>query len=112
MLSSFLPFIIIGITTGSVYGLAGTGLVLTHTTSGIFNFAYGSFAGLAGFVFSWLHVEDGLAWPLAAVICLGVLSPAEGLLLELLARTLEPASATLKVVVTIGLLLVVLGVGR
>src|SRR3984957_12549194 len=102
MLSSFLPFIIIGITTGSVYGLAGTGLVLTYKTSGIFNFAYGSIAALSVFVFYWLHVEHGLAWPLAAVICLGVLSPAEGLLLELLARTLEPASATLKGGVTIG----------
>jgi branched-subunit amino acid ABC-type transport system permease component len=29
---NFLPFIVIGITTGSVYGLAGTGLVLTYKT--------------------------------------------------------------------------------
>ena len=52
-MSDFLPFIVIGITTGAVYGLAGVGLVLTYKTSGIFNFAYGAVAagvlrGLAG----------------------------------------------------------------
>ena len=35
---------ILGITAGSVYGLTGTGLVLTYKTSGIFNFAQGAVA--------------------------------------------------------------------
>ena len=38
-MSDLLPFLIVGLTTGSVYGLAGVGLVLTYKTSGIFNFA-------------------------------------------------------------------------
>ena len=63
-----LPFIVIGLTTGSVYGLAATGLVLSYKTSGIFNFAYGAVAALAVFVFYWLHVQHGMAWPLAAVL--------------------------------------------
>ena len=37
-----LPFIIAGLTTGSVYALAGVGLVLTYKTSGVFNFAHGA----------------------------------------------------------------------
>ena len=41
-MQDFLPFIVIGLTAGSVYGLAGTGLVLTYKTSGVFNFAYGA----------------------------------------------------------------------
>ena len=41
-MADFLPFIVIGVTTGAVYGLAGVGLVLTYKTSGIFNFAYGA----------------------------------------------------------------------
>ena len=110
-MSGFIPFVVIGIATGSAYGLAGTGLVLTYKTSGIFNFAYGSIAALAVFVFYWLHTEHGLPWPLAALIVLAVMSPVEGLLLELLARILEPVAVSLKVVATIGLLLVVLGVG-
>jgi ABC-type branched-subunit amino acid transport system ATPase component/branched-subunit amino acid ABC-type transport system permease component len=110
-MSQFLPFIVIGLTTGAVYGLAGTGLVLTYKTSGIFNFAYGAIAAVAVFVFYFLHSEHGMPWPWAALLVLFVVSPIEGLGLELFARILEPATATLKVVATIGLLLVVVGVG-
>jgi ABC-type branched-subunit amino acid transport system ATPase component/branched-subunit amino acid ABC-type transport system permease component len=110
-MNQFLPFIVIGVTTGAVYGLAGTGLVLTYKTSGIFNFAYGSIAALSVFVFYFLHDQHGLPWPLAAVLCVLVMGPVEGVLLELVARRLEAVSATLKVVATVGLLLVVLGVG-
>jgi ABC-type branched-subunit amino acid transport system ATPase component/branched-subunit amino acid ABC-type transport system permease component len=107
----FLPFIVIGLATGAVYGLAGVGLVLAYKTSGIFNLAYGAIAALTVFVFYWLHNEHGWPWGLAAVVCVFVLGPAEGLLMELLGRALEPVGATLKVVATVGLLLVVLGVG-
>src|SRR6185437_13153009 len=58
----FLPFILIGLTAGSVYGLAGAGLVLTYKTSGIFNFAYGAIAAVAAYVFYWLHVQEGVSW--------------------------------------------------
>ena len=111
-MSDFLPFIVIGITTGAVYGLAGVGLVLTYKTSGIFNFAYGAVAALAVFVFYFLHTEHGMPWPYAAALCLFVLSPLEGLVLELVARTLENATATLKVVSTVGILLFIVGVGE
>ena len=37
-----LPFIVAGITSGAIYGLAGTGLVLTYKSSGIFNFGHGA----------------------------------------------------------------------
>jgi len=108
----FLPFIIIGIATGAVYGLAGVGLVLAYKTSGIFNLAYGAVAALTVFVFYWLHNEHGWPWVLAAAVCVFLLGPAEGLLMELLGRALEPAGDTLKVVATVGLLLIVLGVGE
>ncbi|MDQ1515201.1 MAG: hypothetical protein QOE80_1031, partial [Actinomycetota bacterium] len=41
-MSNFWPFVIAGLTTGSLYGLAAMGLVLTYKTSGIFNFAHGA----------------------------------------------------------------------
>jgi ABC-type branched-subunit amino acid transport system ATPase component/branched-subunit amino acid ABC-type transport system permease component len=107
----FLPFIIIGLTTGSVYGLAGVGLVLTYKTSGIFNFAYGALATVSVFFFYWLHTEHGMPWPYAALICIFVVGPIEGLIMEVIARYLEPVGATLKVVATVGLLLIVLGGG-
>jgi ABC-type branched-subunit amino acid transport system ATPase component/branched-subunit amino acid ABC-type transport system permease component len=110
-MSTFLPFIVVGITTGAAYGLAATGLVLTYKTAGIFNFAYGAFAALSIFVFFFLHDEHGWPWPLAALVCLGVLAPVEGLLMERLARALDRTGTEVRVVATVGILLVVLGVG-
>jgi ABC-type branched-subunit amino acid transport system ATPase component/branched-subunit amino acid ABC-type transport system permease component len=109
--SQFLPFIVIGLATGAVYGLAGMGLVLTYKTSGIFNFGYGAVAALVIYVFYWLNSEHGVAWPVAAVICIFVCAPLLGLLLELLARSLDGTSETIKVVATVGLILIVESVG-
>ena len=40
-LSSFLEFTLIGISGGCVFAIAASGLVLTYTTTGVFNFAHG-----------------------------------------------------------------------
>ena len=107
----FLPFIIIGLATGAVYGLAGMGLVLTYKTSGIFNFGYGAVAALGAFAFYFMHVEHGWPWPLAALITVFVFGGIVGLGLEVLARSLGGASETIKVVSTVGLILIVEGLG-
>ncbi len=112
MIHDLLPFIVIGISTGSVYGLAGTGLVLTYKTSGIFNFAHGSVATLSVFLFFVLRTEHGVPWPLAAGASVLILGPALGALLELLARALGDASHVLKIASTIGILILVLALGH
>ena len=56
-MSDYLPFIFSGLVTGGIYGLAGTGLVLTYKTSGVFNFAYGA---LATYVTEHAVAVDGL----------------------------------------------------
>jgi ABC-type branched-subunit amino acid transport system ATPase component/branched-subunit amino acid ABC-type transport system permease component len=101
----FLPFIVIGLTAGSVYGLAGTGLVLTYKTSGVFNFAYGAIAAVAAYVFYWLHVQQGMAWQPAALLCLFVLGPLMGLVLELLTRMLADVGTQYQIAGMIGLTL-------
>ena len=53
--------------TCSVYGLAGTGLVLTYKTSGIFNFAHGTIAALMAYAFYDLRERHDLPWPLAHI---------------------------------------------
>jgi ABC-type branched-subunit amino acid transport system ATPase component/branched-subunit amino acid ABC-type transport system permease component len=111
MFHDLLPFLIVGLVSGAVYGLAGTGLVLTYKTSGIFNFSYGSVAAVGVFIFYWLHTEHGMPWPFAALLTVCVLAPVEGLLLELLARAIERQGTAVKVVATIGILLIVLGIG-
>lgn len=98
-----LPFIIVGLVSGSVYGLAGTGLVLTYKTSGIFNFAHGTIAALVAFAFYDLRQRNHLPWPLALLICLVVVAPLLGLLLERIGRVLADAPVAMKVVATVGL---------
>lgn len=110
-MNEFLPFIVIGISVGSVYGLAGTGLVLQYKTSGIFNFAYGALATVSVFVFYWLHVQNGWPWPLTAFVCVFVLGPVMGILLELLARRLATVDHTLQIASTVGLVLWVVALG-
>jgi ABC-type branched-subunit amino acid transport system ATPase component/branched-subunit amino acid ABC-type transport system permease component len=106
----FLPFIITGLVTGSVYGLAGLGLVLTFRTSGIFNIGYGAVACGAAFVFYALNVQHGWPWGLAALVAVLVYGPIAGIGLEMVARTLDGASETVKVVSTVGPILVVAGI--
>jgi ABC-type branched-subunit amino acid transport system ATPase component/branched-subunit amino acid ABC-type transport system permease component len=110
-MSELWPFIVIGISVGSVYGLAGTGLVLQYKTSGIFNFAYGALATVSVFVFYWLHVQNGWPWPVTALVCVFVLGPVMGILLELLARRLAAVDHTLQIVSTVGLVLWVVALG-
>jgi ABC-type branched-subunit amino acid transport system ATPase component/branched-subunit amino acid ABC-type transport system permease component len=107
----FLPFIVVGLATGAVYGLAGMGLVLTYKTSGIFNFGYGAVASLAAFFFYFLFAERRWPWVPAVLLILLVFAPLVGLGLELLARSLEIANDTIKVVATVGLILIVEALG-
>jgi ABC-type branched-subunit amino acid transport system ATPase component/branched-subunit amino acid ABC-type transport system permease component len=102
-----LPFIIVGLVTGGVYGLAGVGLVLTYRTSGVFNFSHGSLAAVSAYVFYTFYVQLGVGWPLAAAISVLVLGPLMGLLLERLARAIGAASLALQVAATVGVLLAV-----
>ena len=64
----WLPFIVVGITAGAVYGLAGVGLVLTYRTSGVFNFAHGALATAGAYLFYELWVKQDVPWALAALI--------------------------------------------
>jgi branched-subunit amino acid ABC-type transport system permease component len=108
-MSDYLPYLIAGITTGSIYGLTAMGLVLSYKTSGIFNFAHGGVAAAAAYLFYTLHVQHGMAWPLAALLCVGVGGPLIGLVLERIGRLLADVPPARKVVGTIGLLLAIQG---
>ncbi len=110
-MTDLLPFIVSGIATGSIYGLAATGLVLTYKTSGIFNFGYGALATAAAYVFYWLYVDLELDWKLAAFLSVFVLGPLMGLVMERIARQLTPQRTAWKIVGTVGLILIVQGLG-
>jgi branched-subunit amino acid ABC-type transport system permease component len=104
-----LPFIIVGLVTGSLYGLAGVGLVLTYRASGVFNFAQGAVAAAAAFLFHSLHDTHGLPWPVAATITVLVFAFVGGLALERISLPLLGAPPVAVVVATIGLFLAIEG---
>jgi len=108
-LSDWLPFVVTGLTSGSVYALAALGLVLTQRTSGVFNFAHGAVAAAGAFGFNAMW-DIGLPWPIAAALAIGVLAPLIGLILEALTRSLGGRSRPgLQVVATVGILLAIQG---
>ncbi|MGH9035734.1 MAG: branched-chain amino acid ABC transporter permease, partial [Acidimicrobiia bacterium] len=108
-MSDFWPFVVTGLTTGSLYSIAAMGLVLTYKTSGIFNFAHGAVAAGSAYLFYEMHIRHGLAWPAAAAICILVAAPLGGVLLERMARVLANVTPAAKIVATVGLLLVIQG---
>src|SRR4051794_12752503 len=74
--NSILFFVIVGITFGSVYAVAAVGLVVTYTTSGIFNFAQGAIGMFGAFIFWKLHVDLGMQTLLAFALTVFVITPA------------------------------------
>jgi branched-chain amino acid transport system permease protein len=102
--SAYWPFVVIGIFTGSIYGLAAMGMVLTYKTVGVFNFAYGAMAMFFAFTYWELHDNWGLsAWAAMPILFL-VVAPLLGVLLEALYRPLAGQSAEVLIVVSVGLL--------
>jgi branched-subunit amino acid ABC-type transport system permease component len=106
---ALLPFIVIGLSTGSLYGLAGLGLVLTYRTSGVFNFAHGALGAGAAYLFFTLHWTWGWPWPVALVLAVTVFGALAGTIIERITSGLGDARTATIMVATIGLLLFIDG---
>src|SRR3954451_6954293 len=65
---SLLFFLIVGVTIGSIYAVAASGLVVTYTTSGVFNFAQGAIGMFMAFVYWELKVNRGVPTLLALLL--------------------------------------------
>jgi branched-chain amino acid transport system permease protein len=103
-MSAFYPFIVIGLFTGSVYGLAAMGVVLTYKTVGVFNLAYGAVAMFCAYTYWELHDNWGITAWLAMPILFFVVAPLLGLILEGIYRPLAGLSAEVTIVVSLGIL--------
>ena len=108
----FLQFALIGISSGCVFAIAASGLVLTYTTTGVFNFAHGAVGMVAAFVYYQLNREVGIPVPLALVLVLGVLAPVLGLVLERILRTFRSAPPGTTLTVTIAITILLIGVAQ
>jgi branched-chain amino acid transport system permease protein len=108
----FLSLTVLGVCTASIFALAASGLVLTYTTTGIFNFSHGAIGMLGAFAYWQIHDDWGWPTPIALVLVLGVLAPLLGMGIERgIMRFLTDAPETVRIVVTISLLVALLGVG-
>src|SRR5581483_54381 len=76
---------------------------------GVFNFSHGAIASAGAYLFYELHNKHGVPWPVAVFAGVFLLGPALGVVLELIGRRLAGQSAALRVVATVGLLLMILG---
>jgi ABC-type branched-subunit amino acid transport system ATPase component/branched-subunit amino acid ABC-type transport system permease component len=100
----FLNLVLSGSVTGAIYSIMASGLVLTYTTSGIFNFAHGAVAFSVAYLYYQLH-SAGVPIVPALVISAFVFAPLLGLGLDrLLLRRLAKAPVYARIVGTIGLL--------
>lgn len=111
--SALLTATVIGLVTGSAYAVASSGLVITYATSNVFNMAHGSIGMLGAFLYWELSVNRG--WPeiLALLFVVGIAAPLFGALLERgLMRRLTTATVTAQLTVTVGLFIMLIGVGR
>ncbi|WP_282095365.1 branched-chain amino acid ABC transporter permease [Epibacterium ulvae] len=109
MLKVYGLFLVSGLAVGSLYALAGIGLVILRRSTGFLNFAYGALAAAAAMV-AW-QVADWGAWPplswFAALVTGVVLSVAYGRLIAPALAWREPA---VKAVATLGYMLILLGI--
>src|ERR1700722_6661099 len=103
-MSAYLPFIVIGITVGTVYGLSAMGLVLTYKTTGVFNFGHGAIGAGAAVLYYQLRQRDGLPGWLTAIIAILVFGVVCGYFIEKVARRLALVSTTYKIVATVGVI--------
>lgn len=107
---SFLFFLIVGVTLGSIYSVAAAGLVVTYTTSGIFNFAQGAVGMFLAYVYWVLKVDMGVQTLVALLITVLIAAPLLGIIIErVLMRRLATAPLVSQLVVTIGLMLFFIG---
>ncbi|MGW8949026.1 ABC transporter permease subunit [Streptomyces sp. NPDC055709] len=104
-MGDLLGFVLSGLVSGALYALLATGLVLSYSASGLFNFAHGATAYLCALAFYELH--SGFGWPAVptALLLVFVVAPGIGWGLDVLMfRGLARAGETAQIVATIGLL--------
>jgi branched-chain amino acid transport system permease protein len=112
-MTAFLAFTTLGLVTGGGYAVAASGLVLTYSTSRVFNVAHGAVAMVMAFLFWQLTVPYGLASWLAVLLVVGVAAPLLGVLAErLMMRHLADAPAATALVVTVGLMVTLIGAAQ
>lgn len=112
-MTSLLSFTILGLFTGAAYAIAASGLVLTYTTTRVFNIAHGAFGMVMAFMFWDFSQRQGLPTWLSLVLVLGVVAPATGWCIQrFVTRGLGEGPVSVALVVTVGLLVGCIGLAQ
>jgi branched-chain amino acid transport system permease protein len=107
---SVLSTLIVGVSVGSIYAIAASGIVVTYTTSGIFNFAQGAIGMFMAFVYWQLRVDWGIPTPISLILTILVIAPLLGAGIErIFGRLITSASLVVQLVVTVGLMFFLMG---
>jgi branched-chain amino acid transport system permease protein len=107
----FLTFTIIGVVSGAAYAVSASGLVVTYSTSGIFNIGLGGISMVMAFVYWQLVVPWHVPQPLALVAVVLFIAPVFGALLELVfVRRIREAPLSVTLAVTVALLVAMIGI--
>lgn len=110
-MSEFVRFAVLGLGAGAVYGLAALGIVLVYRGSGVVNFAQGAVGMVGAFIF-YNAREAGVATPMAFAEALAVGAAIGAATHLVVMRPLRNAPALSRLVATLGLLTLLLGVGQ
>jgi branched-chain amino acid transport system permease protein len=104
-MDQFLAYGIVGLSTAAIYAVIGSGLVLTYTTTGVFNFAHGAAGMLAAFTYWQLTIGWGWPVPVALAVVLLIAAPGFGLLAErVVIRPVAGLGEAQRLVVTVAML--------
>lgn len=110
-MTDFLQYTVFGVILGAGFAIAATGLVVTYTTSGVFNFAQGAVGMIAAFAYWEMVAGHHVPVWLALIVILLVAAPILGALVErILMRRLHGATAERPIMVTLGLLVILTGI--
>jgi branched-chain amino acid transport system permease protein len=112
-MDAFVSYTITGLFFGAAYAVAASGLVLTYTTTRVFNLAHGATSMLMAYVYWQLHVGSGLPTWLSVVLVLFVIAPLYGVVLErLVMRGLGDSPVSVSLVVTLGVFVFLIGLAQ
>jgi branched-chain amino acid transport system permease protein len=112
-MSEFLSFTITGLSIAAILAIGASGLVLTYTTTGVFNFAHGAIGMIGAFSYWQLRFGWNVPAPLAFLLVLFLLGPLLGVVLEkVIFRGLQDTTEAVKLVVTVSLLFALIGLAN
>jgi len=109
--SNIAIFLVVGISLGGIYAISALGLVVTYSTTGIFNFAHGAIGCFLAFVYWELRINRHWSAPAALFVVIFVIAPVLGVFLDkVLMQRLRNATLVVQLMVTVGLMLAFMGI--